>query len=91
MGHRDLLVTQTYLRSKATTAPFIPREASAAGWLRSNALIAEVGPGTQVSDFATNRGLADFEISTSPQPVVTPLLLCWLQFEEGKITCQFHR
>jgi hypothetical protein len=39
MGHRDLLVTQTYLRSKATTAPFIPREASAAGWLRSNALV----------------------------------------------------
>ncbi|MGB2667975.1 MAG: hypothetical protein WAK48_28540, partial [Candidatus Acidiferrum sp.] len=38
MGHRDLLVTQTYLNQQATTAPFIPREASAAGWLRSNAV-----------------------------------------------------
>jgi hypothetical protein len=38
MGHRDLLVTQTYLSSKAITAPFVPREASAAGWLRSNAV-----------------------------------------------------
>jgi hypothetical protein len=31
-------VTQTYLSSQAITAPFIPREASAAGWLRSNAV-----------------------------------------------------
>jgi len=53
MGHRDLLVTQTYLSSKATTAPFVPREASAAGWLRSNAVTSQVGPGTQVSDFPT--------------------------------------
>jgi hypothetical protein len=30
-------VTQTYLSSKATTSPYIPREASAAGRLRSNA------------------------------------------------------
>ena len=29
-------MTQTYLNQQATTAPFIPREASAAGWLRSN-------------------------------------------------------
>jgi hypothetical protein len=35
-------VTQTYLSSEATTAPFIPREASAAGRLRSNALSVEV-------------------------------------------------
>ncbi|MGB2663260.1 MAG: hypothetical protein WAK48_04600, partial [Candidatus Acidiferrum sp.] len=40
MGHRDLLVTQTYLNQQATTAPFIPREASAAGWLRSNGITA---------------------------------------------------
>jgi hypothetical protein len=35
-------VTQTYLSSKATTSPYIPREASAAGRLRSNALSVEV-------------------------------------------------
>jgi len=41
-------VTQTYLSSKATTAPFVPREASAAGWLRSNAVIVQVGPGMDI-------------------------------------------
>jgi hypothetical protein len=35
-------VTQTYLNQQATTAPFIPREASAAGWLRSNGEIGKV-------------------------------------------------
>ena len=35
-------MTQTYLSSKATTAPFVPREASAAGWLRSNAVTGKV-------------------------------------------------
>jgi hypothetical protein len=34
MGHRDLLVTQTYLSPQATTAPFTSRVASAAGRLR---------------------------------------------------------
>ena len=36
MGHRDLLVTQTYLNQQATTAPFPSRVASAAGRLRSS-------------------------------------------------------
>ena len=31
MGHGDPLVTQTYLNQQATTAPFSPPEASAAG------------------------------------------------------------
>jgi hypothetical protein len=56
MGHRDLLVTQTYLSSKATTAPFVPREASAAGWLRSNAVPGQVGFSTNISG-TTNREL----------------------------------
>src|SRR5208337_3983331 len=38
MGHRDLLVTQTYLSPQATTARFASCVASAAGRLRSNAL-----------------------------------------------------
>jgi hypothetical protein len=58
MGHRDLLVTQTYLSYQATTAPFISREASAAGRLCSNDVIAEVGPGTdqiKLDDSSTDR------------------------------------
>ena len=42
-------MTQTYLSSQAITAPFVPREASAAGRLRSNAETAEVGTGTNFS------------------------------------------
>jgi len=39
-------VTQTYLSSLAITAPFVPRQASAAGRLRPNAEIGQVGTGT---------------------------------------------
>jgi hypothetical protein len=42
MGHGDLLVTQLYLSRQATTAPYVPREASAAGRLRSNAVTVQV-------------------------------------------------
>src|SRR5580704_2110470 len=42
MGHGDLLVTQLYLSRQATTAPYVPREASAAGRLRSNAETGQV-------------------------------------------------
>ena len=38
VGSRGPPVTQTYLSSQAITAPFVPREASAAGRLRSNAV-----------------------------------------------------
>jgi hypothetical protein len=58
MGHRDLLVTQTYLSYQATTAPFISREASAAGRLCSNDVTTEVGTGPNLSDFATSREFA---------------------------------
>jgi hypothetical protein len=43
MGHGDLLVTQLYVNGQATTAPYIPRVASAAGRLRSNADIVTNG------------------------------------------------
>jgi hypothetical protein len=62
MGHRDLLVTQTYLSSKATTAPFVPREASAAGWLRSNAVTGKVGTGSNLSDRVRRLGLGAFDL-----------------------------
>ena len=39
MGHRDLLVTQTYLNQQATNARLTSRVASAAGRLRSSPLI----------------------------------------------------
>ena len=41
-------MTQTYPSSKATTAPFIPREASAVGWLRSNSVLVEVKSAAKV-------------------------------------------
>ena len=44
-------MTQTYPSSKATTAQFIPREASAAGWLRSNAVIGELDFGRFSEEF----------------------------------------
>jgi hypothetical protein len=57
MGHGDLLVTQLYLNGQATTAPYIPRVASAAGRLRSNAVIVEVE-----SSGKADRGLVRFRV-----------------------------
>src|SRR5208337_3651108 len=53
MGHRDLLVTKTYLNPQATTARFASCVASAAGRLRSNALTGNMGTGTNFSGKAT--------------------------------------
>jgi len=44
MGHRDLLVTQTYLSPQATTDPLTSRVASAAGRLGSNGVRGNRGP-----------------------------------------------
>jgi hypothetical protein len=39
MGHGNLAVTHTYTSNKATTDPFGPREAFAAGWLRQKGVM----------------------------------------------------
>jgi len=39
MGHGNLAVTHTYTSNKATTDPFVPREAFAAGWLRQKGVM----------------------------------------------------
>jgi hypothetical protein len=55
MGHGDLLVTQLYLSRQATTAPYVPREASAAGRLRSNAVTVQV-PVAEILGLQSLRG-----------------------------------
>jgi hypothetical protein len=61
-------VTQTYLSSQAITAPFVPREASAAGRLRSNAETGEVGPGTCHFSNAKDLMRSISNIPLAPQP-----------------------